>query len=340
MANTSTLLLKPKPYTGESLAGYQLRVAEANGYPSGIWLFTHFLRTSRVTINSPEHAEKVASILGLEAAELNRLTYTYDEEPPRNYVRYFGQKLHLRHIKIKSPAICPHCLKEQAATSAFWELKYAVACPFHNIRLLDSCQQCGQKISWERSQVCICPRCNFDYRDSSIEIAAQEVLELVRLLYTTANISLSALPDENSPISMPMGALKSESLSALIWMFSFIGRDFTETESPPSRKDRSGYENRLGAEYLEVLKTADFLNDWPERLLDAIYKNIASRTSKTPYLAANNMLLRLTSSKMPVLFQQIGQALMESARVIHGLDFRVDSQTLEHAKLRVSTCFS
>jgi hypothetical protein len=335
MANTPTLLLRPKPYAGESLAGYQLRVAEANGYPSGIWLLTHFLKTSRITINSPEHAAKVASILGLEAAELNRLTYTYDEEPPRNYVRYFGQKVHLRHIKIKSPAICPHCLKEQAATSAFWELKYAVACPFHNIRLIDWCQQCGQKISWERSQVCICPRCNFDYRDSSVEIAAQDVLELVRLLYTTANISLLALPDEASPISMPMGALKSESLSALIWMFSFISRIGIERSNV-----REENQSLLGTEYMDVLKTVYFLAEWPERLLEAIYIKTSNRTGKTPYVSTKGVLVTLSSPKMPLLFQQLGQALMESARVIHGLDFRVDNQTLEHAKLKVSTCFS
>ena len=339
MIDTPTLLLKPRPYAGESLAGYQLRLAEANGYPSGIWLSKHFLETPRITINTPDHANTVASILGLQLEELSRLAYTYDDEPPRNYVRYFGQKLHLRHIKIKSPAICAHCLKERAATNGFWDLKYAVACPFHGIKLIDTCQQCGHRVSWNRSQVCVCPRCKFDYRDSSVEVVTPEVQVLVRLLYSKANISLLALPDEAKNSSMPLAALQSESLSALIWMFSFISRNCVETERPTSHV-QGDCESRVSAEYLDVLKTADFLSDWPERLLDAVYLKILSRTNKGSYLAANYTLMGLASSKMPLLFQQIGKAFIESARLVHGLDFKVDSQTLEHARLKVGACFS
>lgn len=340
MIDTPTLLLKPRPYTGESLAGYQLRLAEANGYPSGIWLSQHFLETPRITVNTSNHATRVASILGLQPEELNRLAYTYDDEPPRNYVRYFGQKLHLRHIKIKSPTICAHCLKERAATNGFWELKYAVACPFHGIKLIDMCQQCGQRVSWFRSRVCVCPRCKFDYRDSSVEVAAPEVLELVRLLYSKANISLLALHDEAKNRGIPLAALQSESLSALIWMFSFISRNFCIESERPTSHVQGDDESRVSAEYLDVLKTANFLRDWPERLLDAVYIKIISRTNKGSYLAANGMLISLSSPKMPLLFQQIGNAFIESARLVHGLDFKVDSQTLEHAKMKVGACFS
>ena len=337
VANTPTLLLKPRPYACESLAGYQLRVAEANGYPSGIWLSNYLLETPRITINTSDHAASIASILGLQPEELSRLAYTYDHEPPRNYVRYFGQKLHLRHIKIKSPAICSLCLKERAVTNGFWELKYAVACPFHGIRLFDSCQQCGQRISWNRSHVCACTKCEFDYRDSVVDIAAPEVLELVRLLYATANVSLLAAPNEAEPSLMPLAALRSERLSALIWMFSYISRSFPCETEVLSTNRRSGYENRLGAEYQDVLETAHFLSEWPERLLENVYMKV---TSKSQYLATKSMLMGLSAPKMPVLFQQIGNAFIESARLIHGLDYKVDRQTLEHARLKVGTCFS
>ena len=32
------LLIRPRPYAGESLVGFLLRVAEANGYISGYWI--------------------------------------------------------------------------------------------------------------------------------------------------------------------------------------------------------------------------------------------------------------------------------------------------------------
>jgi|GEM_PF-4990319 len=333
------LLLKPRPYVSESLAGYQLRLAEVNGYSSGVWLSRYFLGTSRITIRASEHITRVALILGLQPEEMDRLAYAYDDVQPSGYIRYFGQKLHLRHVKIKSPALCPHCLREMAVTNGFWDLKFAVACPFHSCRLVDSCQQCGECISWNRSKICECPKCKFDYRDSLTEIASPDVMEIVRLLYSIANTSLLTVHSHDSCFAMPIAALKSESLITLIWMLSFISRSINMEAENSSDKALNCNLSRLSREYHEVCKAAYFLNDWPTRLIDGLYVTIAGIDSQARYAATKVLLVAITRPNMPLLFQKLGQVFIESATFVHNRSFLVDQQTLELVKLKVSACF-
>ena len=251
-------------------------------------------------------------------------------------MRYFGHSLHPRHVKTKFPAICTLCLSERAVTNGFWDLKYAVACPFHGIKLIDRCQQCGSIISWSRSKICQCPKCKFDYRASITEQASVEVLELCKLLYSTANISLLTLPEDTSDSGMPIWALKSENLSTLIWMFSFISKRFWIKSNNPLHQFPMDYSGRLNKEYLDVQKTAYFLCEWPDRLFDEMRMEISKSASNSRSLSADVLFKGLTHTKMPLLFRQIGTAFIESATILNVKRTEVDSRALEHAKLKVA----
>lgn len=332
------LLLKPRPFVSESWAGYQLRLAEVNGYSSGLWIAKCFFGNSRITIHTSEHT-RVALILGLQQDEMNRLAYAYYGLQTSSYIRYFGQKLHLSHVKIHSLALCPYCLREKAVTNGFWDLKFAVACPLHSCRLVDSCQQCGELISWNRSKVCECPKCKFDYRNSLTEKASPEVMNIVRLLYHSANnIQLTGQSDD-SCCAMPFAALRSESLITLIWMLSFISRSLHMLTE--NSLDKSLYCNlsRLSKEYHEVCKAAYFLNEWPTRLIDGMYAKIISIESQPRGTATRILLGAITRPKMPLLFQKLGQVFIESASLVHKQRFLMDQKTIEAVKLKVSTCF-
>lgn len=334
----ATLLLKPRPFASESLVGYQLRVAEANGYSSGIWMLKYLIGIPRITINSSEHAARVTSFFGLAPEELNRFAYVFDGVQPRGSLSYYGQQLHLRHLRLRFPAVCPRCLNESAATNGFWDLKYSVACPFHGSRLIDICQQCGNKISWNRSKICECPRCEFDYRKLVTEIASPEVLELTRLVYGTANIFLIGVPDSDTSIKLPLEELKSESLSALLWMIDIVARNFEVEPANASAPLKNSYSDRLSQEYEAVRATAFHLMDWPERFLGGIYQNLASRTGSDKYETSLKLLTALTRQKVPQILQQIGYAFIDSATKVHGAPFKVDEQTLKHARQMVATC--
>jgi hypothetical protein len=171
-----------------------------------------------------------------------------------------------------------------------------------------------------------------------VEIASPAILEITRLFYSTANISLINTPDNLASHGMPLGALKSESLEALLWMFRFVARRFITKPSNAAVQLKSSYSDSLSQEYEAVRETTFILSEWPERLLDAVYQNISSQTGGSTSSTSVQLLTGLTQPTMPQLFQQIGHAFIESSRLLHSEQCKVDEQTLEHARLRVGSC--
>jgi len=333
----SLLLLRPRPFASESLAGYQLRLAESNGYRSGIWLLRQLLGTRRTSSGTTTQTNELASFLELDSEEMSRLAYLYENSPWRSQIHYFGQIVNRKHLRSNTPAICPTCLKERAATNGFWELRYAVACPFHETLLIDLCQGCGQPVTWHRSKVSECPKCSFDYRNSAVEIAAEEVLEITKLIYSTANISLIDVPARSTYQGMPIAALQSESLDALLWMFRCTARSLIFEPSSPSAQLMHSYSDCLLHEHGAVLATAYILREWPDRILERVYQ-LSSHSMGVSSTKSSQLLISLARPFMPQLFQQVAHAFIESSLLLYGERARVSEQTYKQASLIIGTC--
>lgn len=161
------LPVRPIPFPGESPAGYLIRVAEGNGFPSvtamvdglciGVadegWIIAAYTR-----------AERYAEILGLLGiSNSNAILLSFDRsgptaESPRlvDGVPYAEQ-----FFSEECGAYCPICLAERRYFRKHWSLKPYAVCQAHSVRLLRDCYACGDKLSPLRGSLCAC-KCGVD----------------------------------------------------------------------------------------------------------------------------------------------------------------------------------
>ncbi len=304
------LLARPEPCAGESLAGYMLRVAEANGYPSGRWIARHFLDVGSQTMFLPWELCELSQLLGRPESDLYKLAYLPDEERRGRYVRYFGQSMHFRCMKTLKPALCPICLEENPVIHGFWELSHVAVCPLHNIRLTDQCPQCRKQLSWDRSQVCAC-NCGFDFREVKPVQADGASVELTKVIYSTASFSLLE-QQFYSAYGLPLAAFRQETSSSLIWMIlslaRYIGYSVGTNERQPA------YSSRLNTEYSNLIKVGELLSNWPENFLDGMYGTYVFGDEDVKYLNWKDarylhpLYKTLMNAEMPSFLQEIGKA--------------------------------
>lgn len=131
---------------GESINGYFLRLAEANGMlHMRFLLHPHAIRL-RVSYGA-EQLERLASIYGLDSAGLlgaNPLAGA--DEPIRN----------ARFMPINRSAVCPHCLREGSVLRLAWSNVLVTSCTRHRVLLEDRCSNCETPLTWNRSSARFC----------------------------------------------------------------------------------------------------------------------------------------------------------------------------------------
>lgn len=156
-----SLLVTPPPYEDESLAGYILRLAQRNYYPSPNWI----LKLAGLKANSSirlmcnrSEPSRLSQLIQVNDEHLRGMALfpheVVSEEDSFDYTIYtYGRKL------------CPSCLKEALYCRKIWDWKIVKACPLHQCLLLEKCLGCQKSIRWSRPGVTRC-RCGFDFRDA------------------------------------------------------------------------------------------------------------------------------------------------------------------------------
>lgn len=177
------LLSTPKPQSDESLMGYVLRLAEANGYKSASWIFD----LARLKINvasggsdalyrSDWDSTVLEQVTGLTRTEINNLNCRQIESLfPTLRVSSFNA------FRYSSPKVCPACLAQENYCRSVWDLLPFTACPAHESVMMSLCPECGSRISWARKRVSVC-RCGFDWRESVQMKASHQELEVSKLI--------------------------------------------------------------------------------------------------------------------------------------------------------------
>ena len=156
------LVVTPHHYQGESLKGFILRTSELNGYHTpSIMLSTAGMTSGEMNMNVPP-LEKLIPLYGRPAQEFKSLGY--DQPWPIQNI-YKNPILHHQvpslYISGKQPKICPECILEKGYIEAFWDLKYAVACPIHSKAPIQECPECKDSLHWFRPGQLKC-RCGCD----------------------------------------------------------------------------------------------------------------------------------------------------------------------------------
>lgn len=147
------LLLTPPLEATESLRAYMYKAALVNAYPrlyvgNALALAQWFV--SLVENRDHELSQKLRGRLTPEPKTSGKASLFYLGE----------DQLPLSEMRISARNVCPHCLSEEPWSRGEWELKAYVACEKHGVRLLEKCDQCKRKLSWDRTELlhCFCGR--------------------------------------------------------------------------------------------------------------------------------------------------------------------------------------
>ena len=190
----------PPPYSDESLAGYLLRLAERNYYPSPLWLLHLAGLKGRVRLYFPVNLDQsslLSQLIKIKESQLRAMAYgaffqSYDRELLIYPLTHCGRKL------------CPLCLSESVYCRRLWDCKLINTCPFHQCLLVAQCPQCHQPIPWSRGGVTQC-QCGFDFRSYIPKTASSYQVNLALYLFaiegdTLCRTRLEKIYGANNPI--------------------------------------------------------------------------------------------------------------------------------------------
>lgn len=230
------LLLRPRPDQAESLAGYLLRLADAN-YMHHAHELLEFLQQKRegryqaslIPQLGVYSLEPLYLQIGLSAEELIR--WCKPMETLNNKYRKFlhhGCKWPVHLLRDQYRAWCPACLREKALHLSAWDWHFTTSCHKHQTLLVDRCPACQQRVKWRYSQLRYCS-CGFPLYEAAalpavpghfpLDIESLSTTELLRFmtlaLLTYApcssqlDVSLLAKTDI-APFHLALAAVKNE----------------------------------------------------------------------------------------------------------------------------------
>jgi len=202
------LVRTPSNYPSESLLGYVLRVSEANGYETPWHVLSH------ANINQGEMATagfpigKLAAVLNRTPGELDGISYYGTDEMGRREFKLLGHSLgkglNYSPLRLKHPAICPHCVAEKGHIDAFFDLTLAVACPHHRCTLVNQCPACETPLSWFRPGLLTC-KCGASLADAATEPAPTDLVALMAILWSLVHQQEVTETAPGFPVSQMLG---------------------------------------------------------------------------------------------------------------------------------------
>ncbi|WP_235276202.1 TniQ family protein [Methylotenera sp. G11] len=253
------LVITPSPFAGESLPGFILRTAERNGYSP-----TKLLHYADMDDNEARSArpslEKLAPLYGKSAAEMKAAGLD-SQEPGHSgrYLQVMGHSIPSMFTRSKHASVCLQCVKENGYIDGFHELKYAVACPLHQVRTVRNCAACHNPLSWQREGLAKCSCGSEIIQTVPEKITDSAVLVLMGILY--AKLMQQPLNQEQMHQSgFPVGAMEQLSIQTLLSMIYRFGMFNGEQ---PAGTD---------TDFMAVETAADVLSDWPHRFHEYLAK--------------------------------------------------------------------
>lgn len=233
------LPVRPQPAAGESIAGYLMRVASANGFksvsqlcaaaarcgsaPLGVlfeWLALTREARGRVFGVLPRRWFSAPPPLGLSVADFNHSVRRW----------------------------CPVCLAERQVLDGVWGLKLVCACQVHGIWLHDTCPRCGEPQRWAGTEIHRC-HCGALLSSSAPDAADEAVLKLTRAV-------------QGMPSVWPW--LASPEITTAHWHRAVRYLGGFGAATPPSRPGQPAMLHRMTQSRALISGAAGLLDNWPE----------------------------------------------------------------------------
>ncbi len=192
----------PVAYKEESPLGYLFRLSDMNKYKFIHWLFKDNFGALSYTFKNLLHSLIDQPWTGFD--ECDELSNKISELPGK-YLNY------------TSCRYCPSCLRADGYYRNIWHIKSVVACPRHNVWLVDTCHSCNSRLNFRELAGLHSCSCGADLRlASSIELA-----EDVRRYFYLLSIEKPASDFHSWPYSICFG-MKNWSLEVRISYLHFF----------------------------------------------------------------------------------------------------------------------
>lgn len=140
---------------------YMLRISSINGYPSPRWLARQ-VGISSMFMPTEKDRRALASALGKAPDDVRKLVPSGDLQS-RVFLRHGKSIFHRSGEERRYRPVCPECLVENGHGKFVWSLKPVTACPVHEKYLVDTCDECGDRLNWNRGELLTCD-CRRDLR--------------------------------------------------------------------------------------------------------------------------------------------------------------------------------
>jgi hypothetical protein len=120
LGKTKRLLLRAKPQCDESFLGFIVRLTERNDCDTPTWItqkagIGYLGHKCTFVFDEAVDLSSLASMAGVDIADLESLKYPIANNSNTTFRRlFFGSPVPQYLIRLKSPKICPQCLRESA----------------------------------------------------------------------------------------------------------------------------------------------------------------------------------------------------------------------------------
>ena len=270
------VLVTPRPEEQESIPGYLLRVAEANGYPKFQWL-ARAAGLRRIDPFGGSGNLQLEALLNLEPGEIDGKFYGRTAvEGARDHVRFGNGTVHRFAIDLKRARICPLCLAEKGIARMAWDLAAVTVCPHHQCRLIDECPTCKSPLTWSRDKLATCLH-GHDLTQVEVMPASDPACGLGAVILEKAGLSNAAESNvEFAPAVERMKIADALDLTTFLGTWA-IGRGGGQGRRVIRNLPLQDRHAAFGA-------AAGILSEWPNRfyaLLDNIRSNSEETQSRT-----------------------------------------------------------
>ncbi len=224
MSGVQLLVRTPFPYRSESLFGYALRVSEQNGYSTPWHVLIHAGLSHGELKTAGFPVEKFAKVLGKLPVELEPIAYCERVADGGKKYKILGHSLGAEMtaapLRLNQPAFCPQCVKADGYIDAFWDLKIAVACPVHRVRVLRICPSCGDGLNMFRPGLLQC-KCGSSLGNHSLPDESEALCELMGVMF--AILHRAPIDSGAFVCGLPVAKLQNVPFGSLMKGLSSLG---------------------------------------------------------------------------------------------------------------------
>ncbi|TYO61771.1 hypothetical protein FXV83_36320 [Bradyrhizobium hipponense] len=221
VAEPQRLIVRSIPQRGESLHGWVLRLAEANGYSSAADLLA-LVRPFASAALPNRVSERLARLVDVSPDHFER--YVAGKQ---GLFHHGGELRFARHLFDRHVKVCPACLREKAVLKSAWNLRVWQFCPQHYCKLIRECPHCHAALGYAQGAVCHCGNrnCTGDLRQTDGEPAPPDIRNILSML------GASEIEEDIHSFPKLPDAFRKASLGDLIRLIHLFGRSLQAVEN-------------------------------------------------------------------------------------------------------------